>query len=68
MEQETSYYFGSDLDHCLDHLYPGCHIILGWILMIFLGYVRNGKGRSGKRKKLFNFASYLDHYLDLLDP
>ena len=38
--------------------------------MIFLGYVRNGKvkGRSGKRKKWFNFASDLDHYLDLLDP
>ena len=35
----------------LDHLDPGCHIILGWIWMIFLGYVRNGKGRSGKRKK-----------------
>ena len=26
------------------------------------------KGRSGKRKKWFNFASDLDHYLDLLDP
>ena len=38
--------FGSNLDHCLDHLDPGCHIIAGWILMIFLGYVR-----SGKRKK-----------------
>ena len=25
------------------------------------------KGRSGKRKKWFNFASDLDHYLDLLD-
>ena len=41
--------FWSDLDHCLDHLDPGflkrsySQIILGWILMIFLGYVRNGK-------------------------
>ena len=26
------------------------------------------KGSSDKRKKLFNFASDLDHYLDLLDP
>ena len=26
------------------------------------------KGRSGKRKKWFNFVSDLDHYLDLLDP
>ena len=26
------------------------------------------KGRSGKRKKRFNFGSDLDHYLDLLDP
>ena len=26
------------------------------------------KGRSGKRKKLFNFVSDLDHYMDLLDP
>ena len=25
------------------------------------------KGISGKRKKWFNFASDLDHYLDLLD-
>ena len=36
--------------------------------MIFLGYVRNGKRKSGKRKKLFNFASDMDQYLDLLDP
>ena len=39
-------YFWSDLDHCLDHLDPGCNIILGWILMIFLGYVTNGKGKK----------------------
>ena len=36
--------------------------------MIFVGYVTMVKGRSGKRKKWFNFASDLDHYLDLLDP
>ena len=42
----------------LDHLDPGCNRILGWILMIFLGYVTNGK-----RKKWFNFASDLDHCL-----
>ena len=38
--------FRSDLDHCLDLLDPGCQIILGWILMIFLGYVRNGKRKK----------------------
>ena len=32
--------------------------------MIFLEMV---KRRSGKRKKWFNFASDLDHYVDLLD-
>ena len=36
---------GSDIDHCLDHLDPGCHIILGWTL-IFLGYVTNGKRKK----------------------
>ena len=39
-------HFWSDLDHCLDHLDPGCNIILGWILMIFLGYVTNGKRKK----------------------
>ena len=36
----------SDLDHYLDHLDPGCQIILERILMIFLGYVRNGKRKK----------------------
>ena len=35
----------------------------GRILMKFSGYVR-----KSKRKKLLNFGSDPDHYLDLLDP
>ena len=38
--------FGSDMDHCLDNLDPGCQIILGWISMIFLRYVRNDKRKK----------------------
>ena len=48
--------FGSDLDHCLDHLDPGCHIILGWILMIFLGYVRTGKRRKWENEEIIQFC------------
>ena len=44
-EQVITLIFWSDLDHCLDHLDPGCHIILGWTL-IFLGYVTNGKRKK----------------------
>ena len=38
-------------------------IILQWILVIFLGYVRNGK-----RKKWLDFGRDSDHHLDLVDP
>ena len=39
------------------------HIILQWILMIFLRYVRNGK-----RNKWLDFWRDPDHHLDLVDP
>ena len=68
-DKEQVIRFGSDLNHCLDHLDPSffkgsySKIILRWILMIFLGYVRNGK-----RKKWLDFRRDPDHHLDLVDP
>ena len=47
-----------------DEILGGIQVtVLRWILMIFLGYVRNGK-----RKKWLDFGRDPDHHLNLVDP